>query len=122
MRNRILFLTFSLLLTVLCQHHEVVYVTTTITKLNTIHHKVLAPKTTYSTTDTASSSAPTHSTSISISRPRPSLIPYSNTSHPLVQFRLDCNIDSTYCNKVNKAVGEAIDELTRVIYIKNSLL
>ncbi|CAO3675581.1 unnamed protein product [Rhizopus stolonifer] len=47
---------------------------------------------------------------------------YINTSDPLVQYDLECKADETFCNKVSKAVGAAIDEFTRVVNIKNSLL
>lgn len=47
---------------------------------------------------------------------------YTNTSDPLVQYDLECEADDSFCNKVSRAVGAAIDEFTRVIYVKNSLL
>lgn len=107
MRSTILL--FLLLLNVSCQH-EIVYVTETVTHTHTIRPKVLAPKTT-STIDI-----------VSTFQPLPTNVPRTNTSHPLVQFELDCKIDPTFCNKVSKAVAAALDEFTRVVYIKNSLL
>lgn len=48
---------------------------------------------------------------------------YTNTSNPLVQFNLECNLDDTsFCNKVSNAVAAAIDEFSEVVNIKNSLL
>jgi hypothetical protein len=47
---------------------------------------------------------------------------YTNTSDPLVQYDLECRADANFCNKVSEAVGAAIDEFTRVINVKNSLL
>lgn len=47
---------------------------------------------------------------------------YTNTSDPLVQYDLDCKADLHFCNKVSEAVGAAIDEFSRVINVKNSLL
>jgi hypothetical protein len=47
---------------------------------------------------------------------------YTNTSDPLVQYDLECRADVLFCNKVSEAVGAAIDEFTRVINVKNSLL
>ncbi|GAN06640.1 conserved hypothetical protein [Mucor ambiguus] len=47
---------------------------------------------------------------------------FTNTSDPLVQYDLECKADDAYCAKVSKAVGSAIDEFTRVINVKNSLL
>ncbi|CAO3651308.1 unnamed protein product [Mucor fragilis] len=49
-------------------------------------------------------------------------IQFTNTSDPLVQYDLECKADDVYCAKVSKAVGSAIDEFTRVINVKNSLL
>lgn len=47
---------------------------------------------------------------------------YTNTSDPLVQYDLECEADDSFCSKVSRAVGAAIDEFSRVIYVKNSLL
>lgn len=47
---------------------------------------------------------------------------YTNTSDPLVQYDLECRVDNVICEKVSRAVGAAIDEFTRVVNIKNSLL
>ncbi|KAI9263715.1 hypothetical protein BY458DRAFT_438638 [Sporodiniella umbellata] len=47
---------------------------------------------------------------------------YINTSDPLVQYDLECKSDEAYCSKISKAVGAAIDEFTRVVNVKNSLL
>jgi hypothetical protein len=47
---------------------------------------------------------------------------YTNTSDPLVQYDLECKADELFCNKVSKSVGAAIDEFTRVVNVKNSLL
>lgn len=101
MKNVLLFL---FLFKVSCQ--QIAYVTTTVTKTHTIHPKVLAPAT----------------TTVLHLHPRPTFLPYTNTSHPLVQFKLDCKIDTAYCTKVSKAVSAAIDEFTRVVHIKNSIL
>lgn len=49
-------------------------------------------------------------------------IQYTNTSDPLVQYDLECRADDAFCRKVSRAVGAAIDEFTRVINVKNSLL
>lgn len=49
-------------------------------------------------------------------------IQYTNTSDPLVQYDLECKADDVFCSKVSRAVGAAIDEFTRVINVKNSLL
>ncbi|MBM6387779.1 MAG: hypothetical protein JSY10_28015 [Paenibacillus sp.] len=49
-------------------------------------------------------------------------IQYTNTSDPLVQYDLECRADDVFCSKVSRAVGAAIDEFTRVINVKNSLL
>ncbi|KAI8997060.1 hypothetical protein BDB01DRAFT_769681 [Pilobolus umbonatus] len=47
---------------------------------------------------------------------------YTNTSDPLVQFHLICTTERLFCNTISHAVKAAIDEFTRVIYVKNSLL
>lgn len=75
---------------------------------------------------------PTIMTTASASTPAPSInhnntssnttIQFTNTSDPLVQYDLECKADDVYCDKVSKAVGSAIDEFTRVINVKNSLL
>ncbi|KAI8086829.1 uncharacterized protein B0P05DRAFT_635537 [Gilbertella persicaria] len=47
---------------------------------------------------------------------------YTNTTNTIVQYDLECKADTVFCDKVSKAIAAAIDELTRVINIKNSLL
>ncbi|KAF1799305.1 hypothetical protein FB192DRAFT_1285824 [Mucor lusitanicus] len=70
--------------------------------------------------------SPTSSSSISYSSSSSTssntTIQFTNTSDPLVQYDLECTADDVYCAKVSKAVGSAIDEFTRVINVKNSLL
>lgn len=51
-----------------------------------------------------------------------STIQYTNTSDPLVQYDLDCQADDTFCSKINRVVGAAIDEFSRVVNVKNSLM
>ncbi|KAI8984551.1 hypothetical protein BDF20DRAFT_816775 [Mycotypha africana] len=47
---------------------------------------------------------------------------YTNTSDPLVQYDLECRADDIFCDKVSRAVGAAIDFVSQVINVKNSLL
>lgn len=104
-----------------CQY-KANYVTKTVTRTNTIlHPKVLAPKTTIATVSPSFVPSVTMHNNTTTPKHR-SRQPYTNTSHPLVQFKLDCTIDISFCNKVSNAVSAAIDEVTRVIYIKNSIL
>ncbi|KAI8647092.1 hypothetical protein BD408DRAFT_379458 [Parasitella parasitica] len=63
-----------------------------------------------------------HSKNQTTSAPSNTTIQYTNTSDPLVQYDLECKADDIYCAKVSKAVGYAIDEFTRVVNVKNSLL
>ncbi|EPB92462.1 hypothetical protein HMPREF1544_00760 [Mucor circinelloides 1006PhL] len=80
------------------------------------------------TTTTASPSQASSSTSSSFinqtnnNASSNTTIQFTNTSDPLVQYDLECKADDVYCAKVSKAVGSAIDEFTRVINVKNSLL
>lgn len=70
----------------------------------------------------SATSSPYHSINPTTTASSNTTIQYTNTSDPLVQYDLECKADDAYCAKISKAVGYAIDEFTRVVNVKNSLL